>query len=191
MEDIADCRTARRRHNADFSREQGNRSFSRGVKQSLRLQAGLELLKGELESPDPFGFHVFHINLIIPSGFVDGQLAKDRDRQSILRPELQRAIAPPEHDRPELSPVVLEGKVHVSRGVELEVGDFALNPHPGKGILDEDLELGGKLTDAVDARLCEVHGPYLTYPPSLVKPFPGVVGCITFPLKSRGLGDIA
>ncbi len=36
------------------------------------------------ERAKPFGLHIFHIDLVIPSRFVDRYLAKDGDRQPLL-----------------------------------------------------------------------------------------------------------
>src|SRR3989304_6213356 len=90
----------------------GGFSLPRGRKRPLGLQAGLQRLKGGLHPPEPLGLHAFYIDLVLPSGLVDGHIAKDDNRQTILGPKLEPPVAPPEHDRAELPPLVLEGKVN-------------------------------------------------------------------------------
>ena len=115
-----------------------------------------------MQRPEAFGLHVFNDHLVVAARFVDTETSADKHFKPVLGAELQAGVAVAEERGLDLSPVVLEGKIHMAGRVMLEIGDLTLDPEDAE-YLQGLLYFGGNLGDAVYLPLVkEVHGPLFT-----------------------------
>src|SRR5262249_27314692 len=91
LDDVANRRAVERGAARDLLRQVRQRALSRRVEESLDLQALLELIEGELESPESLRLQMLADDLVFALGFVDRDLAACHDAQAVGRLELQIA----------------------------------------------------------------------------------------------------
>ena len=98
-----------------------------GIKEPLGIELGLELLKGHIQVPHSVRRQSVTVELIGAVPWKDADTPLGNDFHAVLRPEPQPGGLSPEHDAPQCSLRVLEGKVVMPRGIHLIVGQFS--PH--------------------------------------------------------------
>ena len=128
-------RPGRRGDEGDFPGKFGQRLFPGRVKESLPVELFLALLKGQMEVADAVGRQLAAIELVLPVPGEYRDAAVGDDLHAVLGAEAQVDRLPPEEDAPDGSLRVLHGKIVVSRGVELIVGDLPPNKNAGQKLV--------------------------------------------------------
>ena len=83
---MLDGRIVRRYHRDPLG--EGAHRFFRSVKEPLLAQFLVQLLKLHLQGPDPGHFHRLGVELVITTGFVDGQASPNDHPHPVFRREL-------------------------------------------------------------------------------------------------------
>ncbi len=93
MENVANRGTARRGHDGDALREDGDRFLPRRVEEALFGQPFLELLEGELQCSEASRLGRDRVELKLALLFVDHQSPTHDELQAVLDPEAEEARA--------------------------------------------------------------------------------------------------
>ena len=142
------CRAGGRSDHGDPLGIGRQRLFVSRVKKALRLELGLELLKGHCQISRAQGREGIAVELIGSVPWKHGDAPGRHHRHAVFRTEAQLGRRPLEHDAPEGTLRVLEGKVVVPGGIHFVVGQLA--PHtdgrehglPVQQVLDQLVHLG-------------------------------------------------
>ena len=129
-----------------------------GVEQALACQAPAKLLEGELQRPASARLELLHDELQIAARLVHGELAVGQHLEPVFRIEDQAPGRAAKQHRAELTCVVLEREVGVARGGHAQVAHLARDPEPAHAILEQPLQPGENLADAVYGRPCGGRG---------------------------------
>ena len=140
---VPDHRARRRGDDADLPGEERERPLAVGLEEPLGLQPGLQLIKRELERPDPLGLHELDVDLILPATLVNRERPADEDGQTVRRLEPEQPIVSAKHHPPDLSLGVLQREIHMPGGVVLEIRQLPFRPEGGKAVLQDGFHLGG------------------------------------------------
>ena len=111
----------------------------------------LQLLEGDLQRADALWIDRFGDQLVVAARLVDAQAPARDHLHARLRRERQLPHGRPKHDRAQLAFGVFEREVGVAALHQAQVGDLALDPHQGVGILQKLLDFLGDLADREDA----------------------------------------
>ena len=144
-------RTLRRSHDTDARGPRRERPLALGSKQPFGLQPRFEALELHEEVTEASGPVIGYHELVLPTGFVDGEAASDDVETPLLRCAQAQSL-PPEQDAGQLAGAVLQGEVRVTRGGCETTRYLALHPQIGKDRVgfERFAYLGRKLTDRPD-----------------------------------------
>ena len=81
------------------------------IKKPFFLQFSLQLLKGDLDSADAFGFQKFENQLVGSPWFIDADPAKAHHVHPVFRKKPQTFILPTKHHRADLGVRVFQRKI--------------------------------------------------------------------------------
>ena len=130
--------------------QSGSGLFCR-VEQTFRFQFLFQLLEGQLQGPQSLGFHDFHDELVFTSGFVHTDATLTEHLKARFGHKTHVAVLRTEKNRPDLTLLVLQGKVVMTGSRNTEIGDLPF--HPDKAIVgfEESFDPGIELTDCKNA----------------------------------------
>jgi len=147
---VGDNRASRRCDQSDALRQCGNRPFSGCVKEPFFSELGLEMLKRQLQRPEPGRFEMLHDHLILAAHFVDREMPTRHDAESVSGFDLGKSKRASEDDGPQLSARVFEREVDVSRGRRFEIRNLALDPYVAELALQHVLQCLREIADGID-----------------------------------------
>ncbi len=158
---VVDGGAGRRGDEADPVRKLGDGPLARLVEQSLRRQAFLQLLEGQLQRADALGLHAQHLELVLPAAFVRRDLTQAEHLQPVGELELQMLVCAAEEragqhqalSEPVGGALVHQAEVDVARGGVTAVGEFPFHPHGGRKLpLHQQADAADNVGDAEDLR---------------------------------------
>ena len=127
--DVADILQRRARFagdEADAPGVLGQRLFVLGCKETLGVQLGFQLLKGQLCRADAVREHIVDVDLKRAVPFVKGSPAADNDSHPLFGAKAQPPCIRTEHDRLDAASGIPQRKIAVAAaGILHEVGDLA------------------------------------------------------------------
>ena len=141
MQNVADDRAGRRRHDADHLGQERNELLARLVEQAFGGELLLALLQQLHQRADAGGLQAVDHDLVFRRAREGGELAGDDDVEALFGLDPHAAVdALPDHAF-QHGAVVLQPEVAMPGGRRpLEAGDLAAHPHEAIGVLDRALE---------------------------------------------------
>ena len=145
-----DRRPRRGRYHGDALRELGQRLFVGLIEKPLFIKLLLQLLKGQRQIPRPLRGHGVAVKLIRAVPGKDADPARHQHLHAVFRTEPQTQSLSLEHDAPDGSGGVLQGKIVVPRGVHFIVGDLTPDADAGQHgfVVQQELHQFVDLRDA-------------------------------------------
>src|SRR5262249_39093312 len=135
----------------DAPGQEGQLPLASFGEEPFRLEAGLELLEGDLQRARADRLDRVADQLVLALGLVDVEVAAGHPRMAVLQLELEPPRLVAEEDGREAGVAVLQGEVEVARARHLEVRDLAAHPDVEEAPSQDALDLAGQFGDGVDA----------------------------------------
>ena len=151
-----DRRPRRGRYHGDALRESGQRLLVGLIEKPLFIKLLLQLLKGQRQISRPLRGHGVAVKLIRAVPGKDADPARHQHLHAVFRTKPQTQSLSLEHDAPDGSGGVLQGKIVVPRGVHFIVGDLTADADAGQHGLVVQQELH-QLVDLCDAENMPLH----------------------------------
>src|SRR3984957_3756636 len=114
VQDVAQCRSLCRSHNADPRRQRGNWLLALAGEKSLSLKFCFELFKGQLQRSRALGLKIFRGNLQLAAIFVDRHASAHDDLEAVCRAESQQARRRAEHDDANLRVAIFQREIKMA-----------------------------------------------------------------------------
>ena len=151
-----DRRPRRGGHNGDALRESGQRLLVGLIEKPLFIKLLLQLLEGQRQISRPLRGHGVAVKLIRAVPGKDADPARHQHLHAVFRTEPQTQSLSLEHDAPDGSGGVLQGKIVVPRGVHFIVGDLTPDADAGQHgfVVQQELH---QLVDLRDAENMPLH----------------------------------
>ena len=151
-----DCRSGGGGDDGDPLRKFRQGLFVGLVEKALFIKLLLQLLEGQRQISRPLRGHGVAVKLIRAVPGKDADPARHQHLHAVFRTKPQTQSLPLEHDAPDGSGGVLQGKIVVPRGVHLIVGDLAPDADAGQHgfVVQQELH---QLVDLRDAENMPLH----------------------------------
>ena len=158
MQDVPDHGAGRRGDDADHLGQERQGPLAPGIEQALGGELFPPLLEQGHQRTDAGGRQAVDEQLILGPARIGGDAAGRDHLEAVLRLErqAQRGTAPT--DRVQAGRIVLEREVAMPRGVLLEAGDLAADPHVAVQVLEGALERGESSLTVYSATLGRSEG---------------------------------
>src|SRR5436853_678649 len=162
IQKVADRCAARRSDNPDSLRKFRQRTFPRGIEQTLRFQFPFERLEFRLEQTGAARLKNLDIELVLAADFENRDVAVKldlravRDRRGIWRKRIAK------NDARDRGPLIFQREIAVAGWLRPVIGNFPLHPNRTKPRLEGAADLASQFRDGENFRrlLEEISGRF-------------------------------
>src|SRR5262249_6030550 len=151
LDDIAHGGAVERRDDADFPRQERQRTLALGSEQAFGFELVLQLLERHLELPEAARLQHLADELILALRFVRADSRARDDVLAVLRLEAQITHSRAKHHCLDLRSAVLQREVQMARVPDLHVGQLAFDPDVDERFFEQLPDVRVELADAQHA----------------------------------------
>src|SRR5215472_2883215 len=153
IQNVVNCRSARRGHNTDTPRQGRNRLLTRLIKQPFDCELRFELLERNLQRASALRLQIFGNKLKLAATLVHSYSPTREDLHAVVWTKSQETRLHSKHNYTKLSLTILQREVKMSRLRRTIVRDLAADPDVGVFALNCSPHHANQVTNSENASL--------------------------------------